>query len=278
MKRKKVLRLVALMLFIGMVALGASQIVRIEMQYKKDRDVYTEIKEQYTTAAPEPARRRTERNTEEIAAAPKETPSGFAPAVDAVIASEASNQAVIVDFQAIREEVTPDVVAWISCSGTQIDYPVVQGKDNEYFLDHNVKGVDSPAGAIFIDAANYADFSDVNTIIHGHHIKDGSMFGSLSDWSRQSYFDKHNVFVISTDDKKYTVQMIAYYVAAEGSDAFRIDFSGDEDIQQWLDWIYSQASVHRGYTYHDGDRFVSLVTCNYRYDTARSILIGRIIE
>ena len=93
--------------------------------------------------------------------------------------NEKLEQALSVDFEELKR-INPDIVAWIRIEAAGIDYPVVQGKDNEYYLHHTFKGEENIAGSIFMDYRNTPDFSDENTIIYGHNMRDGSMFAALN--------------------------------------------------------------------------------------------------
>ena len=97
-----------------------------------------------------------------------------------------------IDFDALRA-INPNVVGWIVVPGTQISYPVVQGADNAWYLRHTFSGERNASGAIFMDYRNRADFSDNQTILHGHNMRDGSMFAPLHGWAGDR-------FVIHTPD------------------------------------------------------------------------------
>jgi len=103
--------------------------------------------------------------------------------IPAEISVEAENEESIEDINFdVLYAINPDVVAWIIVSGTTINYPVVQGADNEWYLRHTFSGQRNASGAIFLDYRNNPDFSDTHTLIHGHNMQDGSMFSSLEEW------------------------------------------------------------------------------------------------
>lgn len=95
-----------------------------------------------------------------------------------------------VDFAELQK-INPDVVGWIYGADTHINYPVVQGKDNNYYLHRMFTGEDNRAGSIFLDSTNNKDFSDVHSILYGHHMKNGAMFHDLMEYKNQEYYDKH---------------------------------------------------------------------------------------
>ena len=149
--------------------------------------------------------------------------------------------------------------------------------DNIYYLNHNSNGEDTACGAIYIDCSNFPDFRDTNTIIHGHHLNDGSMFGSLGRWSDQEYFDSHKVFYLNTPDSNYKVVMFAYFETPVGSSVYQIDFSGQEEISQWVKWLQNESLIKSDYEYMTGDHFIVLSTCMYSFENARGVLCGYVI-
>ncbi len=94
--------------------------------------------------------------------------------------SESQEKDVSVDFGKLKE-INSDVVGWIKINETNIDYPIVQKKDNDYYLNKNFYNKDDRTGAIFVDYKNKSDFTDINTVIYGHNIKRGTMFADLED-------------------------------------------------------------------------------------------------
>ena len=107
-----------------------------------------------------------------------------------------------VDFDQITEE-CPDCYAWIRIPDTNIDYPIVQSpSDNTFYLDHNSYGDYEYAGAIFTENLNAKDFSDPNTVIYGHNMRDGSYFGNLKEYHDRAYLDSHREIDIYTPSEK----------------------------------------------------------------------------
>ena len=95
-----------------------------------------------------------------------------------------------IDFDGLRA-INGDIVAWIQISGIGVDYPVVQGKDNEHYLHYTFDGKENKAGSIFLDYRNRADFTDDKMILYGHNMKDGSMFSNLKNFE-DARFQKEN--------------------------------------------------------------------------------------
>ncbi len=182
-----------------------------------------------------------------------------------------------VDFDALVKK-NKDVKAWIYSKDTVINYPVVQGKDNQFYLYRMINGQYNGKGSIFIDYRCENPFSDFNTIIYGHRMKDGSMFNSLTKYREKDYFDKHKKMMLITRDRKYQVQIFGVVTIAADSDKYRYRFSGKEDKQAYLDWIMANSEIDTGVTASTGDKIVMLSTCTYEFDDARLVVYGKLAE
>lgn len=166
-----------------------------------------------------------------------------------------------------------DYTGWIKIDNSEIDYPVVKGKDNEFYLDHNYKKEKSDAGAIFMDRRNLGNQYDQHTIIYGHNMKEGIMFTDLNKYLDQDFFKTNNI--VSFDDlyNDYNYQVIsAYYISAND---YTIEFDlNEETINSFL-----ERSLHTSdYEYNSEDRFLTLATCNYILNNGRMIVHGVLIE
>lgn len=121
-----------------------------------------------------------------------------------------------VDFEALQAE-NPDIYAWITIPGTNVDYPILQREgDNGYYLNHSVDGAGSIAGAIFTEDYNSKDFTDPNTIIYGHNMKNGSMFRTLHNYSDREFFDNNRDITIYMPDKILHYTIFAAYLYDAG--------------------------------------------------------------
>lgn len=179
-----------------------------------------------------------------------------------------------VDFE-ILWETNKDVVGWIYCEDTPINFPVVQAEDNDYYLRRLIDATWNSAGTLFTDYRNTADFSDSNTIIYGHNMKNKGMFGTLSNYKEQSYYDEHPLMWLLTPDGNYKVELIAGYVTSSTSEIYSIGLS-EEEVLVLEEQAIEKSTFTSGIQMSQGDRFVTLSTCSYEYDNARYVLIGRL--
>ena len=167
-----------------------------------------------------------------------------------------------VDFSNLIK-VNPEVVAWISVAGTNINYPVVQHADNEYYLHHSFNGSKNGAGWVFLDYRNNLENLNKNTIIYAHNRKDGSMFGSLrrvldSDW----YENKSNYVVkMSTKNENNLWQVFSVYRIPVTIDYLEINFSEDDRFFEFLNKMKERSIYDFKTTVNANDRILTLSTC-----------------
>ncbi|MCL2680284.1 MAG: class B sortase, partial [Coriobacteriia bacterium] len=112
-------------------------------------------------------------------------------------------------FEELRA-INPDVFGWITVYGTNIDYPLVQGPDNSFYLNHTAKREFALSGAIFLDVANDRNFTDFNSIIHGHHMEQGAMFGNLDLFTDREFFDSRMYGNLFFNDKDHGLEFYAF--------------------------------------------------------------------
>ena len=182
-----------------------------------------------------------------------------------------------VDFDSLRK-LNSDVVGWIYGPGTAINYPIVQGDDNLFYLTHMFDGKENKCGSIFMDSLNESDFSSTNSIIHGHHMRNGSMFASLTGYADQSYYDTHPVLWLATPEKSYKVELFAGFVTEADSDAWQIEYASREEYRSWLDKMIERSAFKSDVMPGEEDRILTLATCSYEYSDARFMVLGILRE
>jgi sortase B len=182
---------------------------------------------------------------------------------------------LMVDFTLLKEQ-NPDIIGWIYCADTPINYPIVQTEDNEYYLHRLPDGTSNANGSIFADFRNLADFSDPNTMIYGHNMKNGSMFASLLNYRQQSYYDAHPCLWILTPERAYRVDLMAGYTTPSDGEIYNV-FSTAEEMQSVLSRIMEDSSFCPAEIPEDIQNIVTLSTCTYEYNTARYVVIGNLV-
>lgn len=200
---------------------------------------------------------------------------------EAVIAEAADEQGQIpegeTDWSPIWESVE-NSVAWIRCSGTNINFPVVQGSDNDYYLTHLPNGTVNKAGSIFMDYLNNSDFTDDNTIIYGHNMRSGDMFAPLGNYKQQTYYEEHPVIELQTPQGGYEIQLFAGYIMEDAKEELTINFESSREFTQYLAQIRERSTFDADVAIAWGDRLVTLCTCTYELDNSRYILVGKLTE
>lgn len=189
---------------------------------------------------------------------------------------EKSAVPITVDFTRLQE-INEDVVGWIYCEGTNINYPVVQGEDNNFYLDHNYRRETSRAGSIFVEANNTIDFGDSNTIIHGHHMKNGAMFATLSNWADQTYYEEHPEMWLLTPEQNYQIILFSGYLTKAVSNAYRIFRSDCPEFEEYLREARENSDFSADVDIDSGEKFVVLSTCEYNFENARYVLHGMLV-
>ena len=181
-----------------------------------------------------------------------------------------------VDFEKLGA-INPDVAAWLILEDTQINYPVVQGGDNAFYLNHTFDGTRNKVGALFFDSNNTPGFADQNTIIYGHNMRDGSMFAALKNYQAQAFFDEHPYMLLLTPDGNYLVEIFAAYATAVTADSWRHTFDDEVDFANWIDEAKNRSDFTSDVEILPSDRVITLSTCSYVFDNARYVVVGRLV-
>lgn len=174
--------------------------------------------------------------------------------------------------------INADVCAWLTIDDTNIDYPVLQGKDNAEYLNRDIYGEYSLGGSIFLDYRNSKDFSDRYSLIYGHHMTGGKMFGDVERFHDQSYFDTHQTGWLLLPGKTYQLEIFAYLeVDAYLTLLFHLPVE-ETGWDEMLKHIEEDAMHHRAVQLEDQDRIVALSTCAEGTTNGRMIIVAKMIE
>lgn len=245
MKKVIVRTIVAVLLVLFVGSIGG--ILFILKQYRDDVSVYEQAAEQYTQ----------EGITEE---------------------GEGDIAPIVVDFETLQKE-NEDVIGWIYCEDTVIDYPVLRGEDNDYYLHHTYDGKSSVSGSIFVDTTNRPGFVDSNTVIYGHHMKNKSMFATISDWAKQEYYEEHPVMWLLTPERDYKIVLFSQYTTSAYSDTYLMYPDPCPEMDEYLKTVAKKSNFKSDAQEElDGNaHYVLLSTCAYVFDNARDVLHGKLV-
>lgn len=186
----------------------------------------------------------------------------------------------VVDWKALKK-VNPDVQGWLYQKGTVINYPVVQGTDNDTYLHTRFDKQWSGGGTLFVDSRMEKDFRGFNSIIYGHHMKDGSMFRSIRGYTKEDgYYDKHKTLELATPHGNYhLVVFSAFITKATDEDTYKMTYD-EAEKQAYIDraWERSELPITRdSVDVTKNDRLVTLSTCAYDYEEARYIVMCKMV-
>ena len=186
----------------------------------------------------------------------------------------------VVDWKALKK-VNPDVQGWLYQKGTVINYPVVQGTDNDTYLHTRFDKQWSGGGTLFVDYRMEKDFKGFNSIIYGHHMKDGSMFRSIRGYTKEEgYYDKHKTMELATPHGNYhLVVFSAFITKATDENTYKMTYD-EAEKQAYIDraWEQSELPITRdSVDVTKSDRLVTLSTCAYDYEEARYIVMCKMV-
>ena len=177
-----------------------------------------------------------------------------------------------IDFAALRAS-CPDAIAWLQCPGTPIDYPIMEASEYSRWLYRLPDSTPNANGSLFLDYHHSPDFSDRLSVIYGHNMRSGAMFGSLEGYKRQDYYDTHPQMWLTTEKERYQIDIIYGCVVDAGQWRERA-FMFEANLESLLAYAAENSTFTADRAYTDSDRFLVLSTCSYEFDEARYILIG----
>ncbi|MBR0413473.1 MAG: class B sortase [Clostridia bacterium] len=199
--------------------------------------------------------------------------------IDAVMVYYSANNKDVLKYKPTLENTEPlrelgeDAVAWLTVDGTQIDYPIMQGKTNEEYLNKDPFGEHSLAGSIFLDSRNARDFSDIYNVVYGHHMEYGKMFGSLDEFKKAQFFDTHTTgTLITVAGGNYKITFFACGTALATD---KIVFNTDvENNAALLRQLKREAFIYKDTVADAGAHIIALSTCQSAQNVERLILFG----
>jgi len=228
---------VIMICLVAIIALSGWKIYSILHNYDKNEDVYVKIAEEAKTE-----------------------PTGFTGNID---------------FNALRK-VNPDVVGWIYYKDSHIDYPIVQGEDNSRYLTTMFDGSYADFGTLFVDSVTDAPFRQFNTIVYGHHMRNGSMFGDLKKLKDEAYCNEHPEMKLITPDGRYNLEIWAFLNQPSDSEIYTTNIIDDESKEAYIKMVEEIANYTTGVSVGTDDRLVVLSTCAYEYQDARYMVVCKI--
>lgn len=179
-----------------------------------------------------------------------------------------------------------DMIAWITVPDTNIDYPVMwTPEDEEYYLYRDFNGKDNKDGCLLLDTDSCVDPLTTNLIIHGHNMKSGAMFGRLTNYEQESYYNQHKTITLYTEEKQRNYEIIAVFrsqVYKKSDQVFKFYkfFRADteEEFEDFYENIKQLSIYDTGVTAEFGDHFLTLSTCVYHVKNGRFVVVAKEVE
>lgn len=230
---------------------------------------------------------RTERDAQKLSSAIKDEPQIFTPEnVDdkyyaQLTDPENGTPIVLKKYEDLYNQ-NKSLIGWVKIADTIIDYPVMQSVDNEYYLDHNFHQEYDKNGSIFLDAACSIYPRSTNLIIYGHHMKSGSMFGSLQSYQSESYYQNHRYIEFDSIYEEGTYEVMFAFrdrVYSREDVNFKyyefIDANSEEEFNSYMNEMAAVSYYDTGVTAVYGDHLLTLSTCDYQQDNGRFVVVAR---
>jgi sortase B len=176
------------------------------------------------------------------------------------------------------KEINQDTVGWVKVNNTKIDYPVVQAKDNKYYLSHDFKKQKNSLGWIFMDYRNNPNDLNKNTILYGHNVKGGIMFGTVSQTFNQSYYNKESNNYITFNTVNYNMKwkIFSVYRIPETTDYLQYDFLSKEDYKNFINMIRSRSKIQFDTEVNEDSKILTLSTCST--NQTRNVIHAVLVE
>lgn len=179
-------------------------------------------------------------------------------------------------------EINPDVRAWITLDGTNIDYPVLQGENNLTYINTDVYGKFALAGSIFLDSRNQDDFSDCYNLLYGHHMDNGGMFGDLDKYKDADFFDGHITGTLLLPDRSYALEVFACCVTSASDENIFNPDRWQEGIDGLMLYAQDEALHYREISMDnnasaEGLQVLALSTCDTDFTDARTVVLAAMV-
>lgn len=172
------------------------------------------------------------------------------------------------------KSINSDYKMWIQIENTNINYPVVQSSDNDYYLKHNFRKESNISGTVFVESANDID-NDKNIILYGHNMRNGTMFNNITNYKEESFFNEDNKISIIMNNTLYEYEVFSVYVKNVSEVNLAIGFANEDEF---INYAYNEAEeslYKKDVDFSAGDNLITLVTCSYEFTDARTIVVAR---
>ena len=179
---------------------------------------------------------------------------------------------VSVEFGKLIEE-NEDVIGWICLPDSKINYPVVKGIDNDFYLHRSLDKEYSYGGTIFLDAGCRSDWSGKNNILYGHNMNDGSMFASLMKYKQQEYCNENPYMYLATPEGNYRLDVFAGFISDPEEEIYTTVFTNEASFASWYENMRDRSMISSDVLPSPDSRILTMSTCTYERNDARFVLL-----
>lgn len=201
----------------------------------------------------------------------------LSPLSDSSINTDPEEQEKDAEYEKSLKEMNSDYKFWIKVDGTNIDFPVVQGKDNDFYLHHNFNNEKSFSGSIFIDSSNNLKDDD-NIVIYGHNMRNDTMFAQMKHFKNENFFNKNKYITLYRDGKKLNFEIFSVYLsnAKDLESQIKLNFPNEKSYEAYLKEQADKSLFKReGMDLKPDNKILTLVTCGYEFDNARIVVVAK---
>ena len=184
----------------------------------------------------------------------------------------ASGTALDIDSESLLA-INSEFIGWLHARNTKIDYPVAAHNDNDFYLTHDFNKNPLSSGCIFMDCRCSRDLSDFRTIIYGHHMRDGSMFGTLEKFKDESFFKDHrSILFVDRNGIAHRLRIYSAHTTPSDSYVYSLNYKNDKERKSFIRKTVSNSIYKTGITPATEDHIITLSTCAYEYEGARFVV------
>jgi len=267
---KNTIKNILSVLLVVVFCISTGLLVRQKLQERKALDAYERAAKLAVSSDEEVA----EKNSKEQIVPETEAP-GEIVWVPQMVTDETVIDLQQINLAALREE-NPDVIGWIYIPDTKINYPVMQGEDNEYYLNHAWDGKKNASGSIFMETNNDPNATDFNTIIYGHKMNSGVMFAALHEFEEKEFWEEHPYVYLVTDAGIFRYEIFSTYNADVDSSAYGLSYRQNQTRINFLIEAKRNSLIDTGIEPETTDRILTLSTCTGRGYSARRVVHARL--
>lgn len=182
-----------------------------------------------------------------------------------------------VDFEELQK-INPEIIGWLYVEAIDsINYPIAQTDDNAYYLSHTFKKTDNIAGSIFLDCDTKPNFTESNSVVYGHNMKNGSMFGKLNLFYKEETYEESKYFWIYTPDLYYKYEIFSCTEVGAISKTYQRQFESDRDFEDYLQTMQENSVIKTDTKVTASDKIVTLSTCTASSDV-RFVVQGKLVR